>query len=373
MRKNTIIICTWHYFQNIGSQLQAVALFNFIKDLGFDVKILNYRNEKYCKSRFKEKIKTFYNLFSFLCFLFRNKRSGLFNKFCYKNFNLTSLFYGKESIYFDEQPCVIVFGSDQIWAPNAFDDVYFGNFSKLAHGVRKISYAPSIVTKQLFSKEQAHIIKECISSFSSVSFREPISSSVADCFGLTNYEIVCDPSLLMDKSFYEKLSNKKATKKIKNKKYILNYFLTQTNATSSVCASLKGKKGYSVINISKQSEDIADLNLFSKTGPEEFLALVKDSSFVLTDSFHGVCFSLIFRKEFLVVERFDSSDDLNQNKRITHLLDIFGLSDRIVPFGIDNVNDFKINKIDFENAWKKADKFINDSKAFLKNGVLYGE
>ncbi|MCI6329397.1 MAG: polysaccharide pyruvyl transferase family protein [Erysipelotrichaceae bacterium] len=373
MKKKSIIICTWHYFQNIGSQLQAVALFNCIKNLGLNVKVLNYRNKKYCKSHFDETIKVIHPVFSLLCFLLKKRRAGLFNRFCYTNLDLTRLFYGKESISFKTKPDILVFGSDQIWAQNVFDEVYFGSISCLSNDIKRFSYAPSVVTNQVYTKEQAFIIKEHLSLFSSVSFREPISSDISTCFGLKKYEVVCDPSLLMSKTFYEGLSNKKIVKKIKNKNYCLSYFLTQTEKTDHACSSLKEKYGYRIVNISKQSIECADLNLYSKTGPAEFLALVSDSDFILTDSFHGVCFSLIYRKNFFVIERFHSNDDLNQNRRISFLLDIFGLSDRILPFGLENFNDIENVNIDFDRAWKRANWFINKSKKFLEKEIGYDE
>lgn len=361
-----IKICTWHYFQNHGSQLQCLALFNFVKQSCFNVnvKVVDYKSPKFCKSNFIEKIKKHYIFFAFICFFCKKNKTSKFNSFYRKNLKLTKCYYGINGDDVIPDTDLVIFGSDQIWSPNVFDPFYFGENFNI--NTTKISYGSSVVVKQEYSKSNLLFIKNCFKSFKDISFREPIKNSLKDLLEIKKYDVVCDPTLLFDSNFYNKFISKRFEKKYCSKPYILEYFLSDNinflNMVDELCCD---KTILSISSSNNRRKNV--IPLFEKTGPEEFLALVKNADFIYTDSFHGVCFALIYKINFYVIERFSDSDELNQNLRVLHLLEKFGLENRIVPY--DNPVCNACESIDFDKAFKKAKKFIQNSKNYLLRNI----
>lgn len=219
-----------------------------------------------------------------------------------------------------------VAGSDQIWNPsciskeNKIDETYFLNFAPKES--IKISYASSIGS-HTFSKNEEPKIKELLNEFHAISVRE--SGAKQHLENLLGKEVhhVLDPTLLIERQAWEKLIQ--PPKKEENKsKYILFYTVPKAKLTKKAANYYKEKLGIKVVSIDQglYSGSVVDRQI-RDAGPIEFLDAIKNAEFIVTDSFHGVCFSLIFSRPFIAIAPGKHSN------RIESLLTLLGIENRL--------------------------------------------
>lgn len=102
--------------------------------------------------------------------------------------------------------------------------------------------------------------------------------------------------------------------------------------------------------------------------PAEFLSCYASAAGIITDSFHGTIFSILFEKPFWTFERFHSSDPICQNSRVHNLLGNLSLGSRLVPYDT-NVIETLDKKIDYPSVRVVLDRLRNRSLAFLKESL----
>lgn len=368
MKKKKVGIITWHYFPNFGSALQAYALQSTVESLGYKVKILNYRDEKYGK---RNRIKCYVQCLLHIIF---SKNERLSSRFCYpfqyfqkKYLNETRIVKDSHQLsaisrHFD---CIIC-GSDQIWAPNVLNPIYLLNF--VPEGVKKLSYAASIGLDRIPEKLIPQYA-EAISDFHFVSVRESTGAGILKETCGISAEVVLDPTLLVRAAQWEKLENVGGVKnKIGDKKYVFCYFLKPDHEYKNNVLKYAEKNGLNIIGCSQNQEDALWMNkLLKGIGPKEFLWLIHHAEVVLTDSYHGTIFSLLFHKRFVTLERFLNNDEICQNSRIYQLRTYFNLENQIIPYDKDVLwNPEKVDYDKFEQTLKTLRKNSTD---FLKNAL----
>ena len=223
-------IITFHAAFNYGSMLQAYALQTYLSIQGHEVEIINYRS--YFQKSIYYKPFDFHSKYSILSSFKRSlfypssipklkKKWELFNSFLNQNLKLTKEYntlndLEKNSWNYD----LLITGSDQIWNTGATDsgEVYFGNFIN-SENIKKISYAASI--GQYPENVDSNFLKEQIRHFTAISVREERSKEVLIQNNIEKeIEVVCDPTLLIDAYFYNKLYNESP---LINGKYIFFY------------------------------------------------------------------------------------------------------------------------------------------------------
>ena len=173
-------------------------------------------------------------------------------------------------------------------------------------------------------------------------------------------EVLVDPTMLLDSKEWEKVSKKpKQIDKLKNKKYILNYFLGElTSDNKKIIEKFAKKNDCEIINILDKNDP------FYKTGPSEFLYLEENAFLICTDSFHSSVFSILFNRPFLIFERKDKF--LSMNSRLDTLLSKFDLENR--KFSKKEITN-KDLKYDYTKAYKTLEKERKKSKDFLKKAL----
>lgn len=356
---NKVGIITWHYSENYGSALQTYALKRSIEKIGKKVRIINYRAGARTSLLFKLLRFIRYNIiYPSNSFGNRKKR---FEKFRNKNFNETPMYsqnkeLKKNTRNFD----VFVCGSDQIWSPNRFDSAYFLDF--VPNHKRRISYAPSVVIDS-FNEEQKKIVKEEISKFDFVSVRESYGAKIIENITGIKPLDVLDPTLLLDKAEYKKIISKPNIKE----KYILCYLIGDNPIHRKMIEKYSKLTGYKIVALPFRKRDFnfGDYQL-KGAGPKQFLGLIEGAEIVCTDSFHGILFSITFRKDFYAIKRFSESDPINQNERVINILKKFKLEERYVS----DLNDVDIKeKIDYSNIEKIIKKDRKRSLEFLKKSL----
>lgn len=300
-------ILTYHFGTNFGGQLQCYALMRTLENLGHKVCVVNYVPSVSGVSLLSDikqglrHIKKNRNIEGLITAIY----SILYSNAMRKSFAL----YKKEFLKIGPECSLLTFsnlykdldavivGSDQVWAPAHHKSAaYFFNFTPTFNG-RKIAYAPCCAINKLDdNKEQ---IAKLLSEFSSISVRNKETANFVRTAIGTTPPIVVDPTLL-----YE--FNEFKSDVIPKTKYILTYILGEEISEGHKKAINKIRKEYGelpVYSISLTSSKPHYFSWSNKTlwtlNPVDWVDLVRNASFLYTDSFHGCVFALKFKTPFL--------------------------------------------------------------------------
>lgn len=362
-------LLTFHSALNIGAQLQCLALFSKLKDLGHEVEIINYSPyylkkpyEYFCRAR-KE-----FGILSVIKQVLYTLFTRSFPKWYktishYKNFQghylkiSDSIYKNSEDFGSSDYDGFIV-GSDQIWNPeitNIIDPFYTLSFAK--GNKKKIAYAASFSEKHI-SHDQTKDLIGRISDFDAISVREPRLKEYLCGFCSLNISVNLDPTLLLKRVDWLKFIDK--TRLIKDK-YILIYQARGPKEPLELMANKIGNKiGVRYVNASGMNYQIKK-NGMQYVSPVEFLNLVYYSELVITASFHGTALSVILEKPFYSIRVNDGRDG-----RVEDLLSSIDLS-----YCLKDINDDidYMPNIDFSEVEKNLCLKRSESISFLKDNL----
>ncbi len=247
----------------------------------------------------------------------------------------------------------IIVGSDQVWRPtynkNTLRDMFLQFASALP--IKKLAYAASFgVDVWEFSEEDTQVCQQLIKQFSAVSVRE--SSGVSLCSQYLNCPAVevLDPTFLLKKSDYEVILDKTIKE---SRPYILCYSLNMNLQMKSFVEKLATERKMQVKYIS--AEEKMSLSI------EGWLAQFYNASFVVTDSFHGTVFSIVFERQFFVFV-----NAARGNSRLESLLGKLKLSDRLVS---ETRFPVYIEEINYQDKIQIIENERNQSLFFLSNNL----
>lgn len=363
MSNKKIGILTFHRAENYGAILQSYSLFstlNLIKNL--DVFLIDYRSNElekpYRLIYFGNDNKIIYNFLKSIALLWKNiiKKKN-FNSFRRNNMLLTKSIYDKKSFYnlLNEFDYVIT-GSDQVWNLDITKDdkdIYLLNDLKRDNQYKKISYAASIGS-DLKNEEYYKIISNAINDYKSVSVREELAKKYLEEYTNKNIKVCIDPVLLQKEAFWKKVSRKSNI----TKKYLFVYTIDLDDKMINYANKLAKDKELLIVHVDKKGRYKEKSKSMYQCGPDIFLDLICNAEYVLTNSFHGLAFSIIFKKQFVVFPK------KGRNSRIENLLNLCGLEQRNYNSNI-NIDD----KIDYVVVNKKMDKYIDESIKFLEESI----
>lgn len=247
---------------------------------------------------------------------------------------------------------LFVCGSDQIWNSEAeeIDGKYFADF---ADRKKRVSYAASFGIEYVVDERKKEF-KKYLSEMEKISVREQTGSEVVEALINQRPECHIDPTLLLSKNKWDFIADKF---KKPCEKYLFCYFL--------------GKPTDHILNIlneyKKKNEKVNILSIWDRddgthnnVGPGEFLGLIKNAELILTDSFHGTVFSIIYHKPFYTFSRTGVKESMDT--RVVSLLKLLELTDRFEPENItlDGVEqiDFGKSKIILDREKKRAIEYI---------------
>lgn len=356
-------IFTFHCAHNFGAVLQAYALQCYLEKLNNEVYLIDYRPKYLVRSYRKHSIRHWFSKSPIRTikkiftepFLF-NKREKLWNKFeSFINVKLHLYPYSTNADY--PKFNLFILGSDQIWNPKltngTFDKVFLGE------GItsKKIAYAASMGFFKPNSEEK-NILSIFLKELSAVSVREKELNKILLPVVGPNLSVVCDPVFLLSKAEWEK----ECVVVHHRKPYVLCYNLLDSNDCEIQANQIARKLGYDVITITGSPIMFKRGKHYYQTlSPIEFVSYFKEANFVVTSSFHGTAFALIFQKEFYSI-------GLKHNAgRILSLLSILGLERRL----LDTLTNEEIDMIDYTHVTDLLGKYIADSKEFLHRSLAY--
>lgn len=354
---NKIGILTFHNSNNYGAVLQNYALFSTCVNLGNDVTMINYINSEVKNDSIMDEVKRESGVYSKaivlskkLIFLKKNlKKNFNFTKFRKQFLNISKIkFYSPNEFYSNNLDLdYYIVGSDQVWNKNIVKkhiDAYLLNMKKPAI---KISYAASIGELS----NDASIFNK-LKDFKAISVREESSKKYLEYnIKLNNISRNIDPTLLLSKEEWTNISVDVNV----DEDYILLYVVEENEKIKEIVDELSRLTGLKVIYFSKLSNVSNKYKSFYNAGPREFISLFKKASYVVTNSFHGTIFSIIFEKKFFVINH------RSRGSRISELLELLKIESRIIE-------DKKGIVLENEINYKEVKEIISKER---KQGISY--
>lgn len=362
-----ICILTQPLQTNYGGLLQAYALQTVLKRMGHEVWTEDRKYPVCPIRRFIAKMLSpvrgvYYPT------KYQNRIISQFtDSFIHKNINTTDPVITKTKEVFQKyQFDAYIVGSDQVWRPlySSYIPNYFLDFT-VGEKVKRIAYAASFGTSEWeFTPKQTMLCASLLKAFDAVSVRE--DSGVNLCkqyFGVDAVHLL-DPTMLLDKCDYTQLVELEKTPSFKEK--LMTYVLDQSPEKQKIIRKVSKEIGHDPIVVMPDK-------LFNQVGSKEidrcifppvtdWLRGFMDAEYVVTDSFHGMVFSIIFNKPFIVIANKDRGLD-----RFTSLLNKFGLQERLV-YSFDDVTDELIHTpIDYKYVHQILEQEKEKARSFLIN------
>lgn len=366
-----IAILTFQSSNNYGALLQCYALSKTIESLGCKVSIINLQKE-YIKDfshlDFKIKQKTLVKnyltntIFQREFAVFRKKYlSDKFTKSIKRLEGLKTL-----SDKFDS----IVVGSDQVWR-QAYTKKTLSSFylDFASESTKKIAYAASFGLDYFEGDiEVEKKVNKLIHKFNAVSVRE--DTGVEICKNLFNVDAthVLDPVFLLSSTAYEKLIAEKEEES--TSKYLAFYLLNPDGFKEQLIAKVLKKYGIDhKINIYTNDQfnfkrPTFSIRKYKFRSFSSWLATIKNADFIVTDSFHGLAFSIIFNKQFICI-----ANELRGASRMKSVLKLLRLEDRLVFEGQTDYDLSSLNEINYDLVNEKLDLEKEKSLTYLKNAL----
>ena len=350
-------ILTFHRANNYGAVLQAAALQKYISDNICECEIINFmpNNAVPPKATIIHKILHYVKSGIFLKqTIMSNASAKKFDDFRKKYMRISENVYWGD-INIDNANLdydLLISGSDQIFNTTLTGNshAYYLNFT---NKIPKISYASSFGRDDI-TEEEKNLIKNELPKFRAVSCREGSGVSIIKNLCGINPELVVDPVFLLNRHRWE---NMVSVKKI-NKKYILTYLMEENAEINKLSKDLSQKTGLPVyVIIGGKTKNYFGKKL-TGLGPNDFLSTIKNAEYVITNSFHGTAFSIIFGKKFYCFAH------SKRNARLENIMNLIGQKDKLI-----NVYLGDCTHTDGSSAYNEIMPFIDFSKEFLEKNI----
>ena len=351
--KRKVGILTYHDALNYGAVLQAYALRKSLRKIGVsDVEVIDYKNSEVMSAAnlkgllFGGGIKGILLFFSRIGVVFR------FKQFRTKRLHLSKELKTQEEFedYVKGLDYVVV-GSDQVWNEkwNNCDEVFFLN-AKMDNK-KKCSYAASFGFEKL-EEDKIAIYQKRLSEFAYLSVRENSAKDIVEnTLGLTCKQHV-DPVLLLDKEEWEKIEVDVKPKK----PYILLYLVPYQKEAVEYAVKIAKEKGMKIVMGSRSFKNL-NLKHAGNSSPQKFLGLIKNADMIVTNSFHGTAFSVIFEKKAVVM----LNNSRGYNVRSRDLLAMCGIVEDDYKGEL-----VKTDNVDWPHVKQILKKEQNRSKEYMK-------
>lgn len=360
-------IITYHNAINYGAVLQAYALSKQLHIMGIDCNILDYRctavDIQY-KCRGRKNCSSWKNFIAhnLTCILRYNKKKN-FKRF-QKLLPLSTACDCRNLERITRKYSTFITGSDQVFNPvcNKSDPTYFLNFVKKGS---KNAFSASMGSISQFESSSLDTLS-MLSSFDSISMRETDAANYLSQKTGKQCAVTMDPIWLLNKNEWEKIATFN-----KRKPYILVYNLMDLAYMRKFAIELSKKTGLPIISVNRtimgDATYILHSHLASNCSPSDFVGYIENAEYVVTDSFHGASFSILFGKKLFV--GLNKEKD-NTNSRLITILERAGLLNRIIDD--QTISNFNAT-IYYEELYPRLTSSIESSKEYLKKICLIGE
>ena len=367
-----VAVITLHTVSNYGSCLQTYATQSLIEKLGYEAEIIDYwrsnnQLERQVGRAFEgntlgsfapiwRKLPAAKSLMAVPVRAMLLKRRKPFDDFRRERLKLTRPYFSAEDL--DNNPPeadIYCTGSDQVWNSvwnEGFETPYYLSFAP--KGRERIAFSASIGRESINDWEKP-LMREALSKYSAISVREESALGVLEDLGINGAQLVLDPTLMLVREEWGVIAT--MPQRVE-RPYVLVYQLNEGDAFESYVEGLKDRYGVNVVKVSYLSKQRAEYaNNFVAPAVTDFLGLLLNASYVVTDSFHATAFSINCGVPFTVISppRFST--------RITSILGLTHFEDRL----LDDPNNLSMfeQRPDFVSAGETLSRMRNKSEAFL--------
>lgn len=358
-------ILTFHCAHNYGAVLQCYAMQEFLRSKGLDVEIINYRpkfllkpymlwnKERFVRNHFILSLKLL--LVQILMYRSRYKRFQGFERFINKRLNIGKVVFNN-TLPPDYDAYIV--GSDQVWNPmitQGFDPVYFADFPFVKGEKKYISYAASMEANTL-SDDQAAFFKHHFDNFDSLSVREDSLQQLLQPLTSKPIMQVLDPVLMAPSRIWDCFSCDNTGVE----KYVVVYQVRHQPDTLRIAQHIAVQIG-AKLKILVAWPIFRPIEGTNQTAtPEAFVDVIRNAACVVTTSFHGTAFSIVFNRPFYTIKLNDGWDTRSQS-----LLTLLGLTDRIA----DATTSPVFTEIDYSSTNQKLEELRSNSQDYLLSAL----
>lgn len=383
MKKIGLVTVT--YVNNYGSHLQSFALQEKLKNEGFIPEIINIesarkdinrRRRHYVVSRIlnfsemrayipivKRKIALRFDKEYHYIYVDRVKQFKVFSESHYDIAKKVEGWAGLATQCKESFSAVVV-GSDQNWRPANIAGGYY-TLEFVPDDVNKIAYATSFGLDHVIpqQKEKARFF---LSRINHLSVREDSGRRIVEELLHKDIPVVCDPTLLLSASEWDVYI---PSDPIVKGKYIFCYFLGANKEYWGFVKKLKAETGLKIVGIPYGEQYVKGVTSYideipQNIGPFEFVNLIKNASFICTDSFHGCAFSINYNKNVFAFYKFTKRGTMSTNNRIDSMFKWIGMQNQIIKspgkFDLCMLKD-----VDYSDANKRLEAMRTSSIKYL--------
>lgn len=358
-------ILTYHACFNYGACLQAYALQTTIKKLGYKCEIIDYQSDilRNISDVFSKKPTNVREIIKNITrFPYRRQlleRQRMFEEFINNKLELSQLCRTEKDVekQAEEYDCIVC-GSDQTWnldpSVRYQNAVYFLNFPKHQ---RRISYATSFGQWVEKAPQHEEEFLPWVKGYDALSMREQSGVEYLQSKGL-NCELVVDPTLLLEKKYYDAICRERLI----DEPYVLLFTWNGAKDATEIAKKIAQQTHAKPIYIVAPPRAMfSGVERKLDVGPCEFLSLIRYADYIVTNSFHGTVFSIIYQKKFVSVVTG------HVDKRRESLMEHLGLTDHLMTQ--ENFDLAAIDKTDYAGVTEKLAEFKASSMNYLKNAI----
>lgn len=379
-------VCIKYFHENYGGMLQALATVKMLEQRGIDYELIQYKKQLTTI----EKIKSIPRLFNailindkFETFL-KNQgmkrhpeiaendviRMKAFEQFRKEMFTkLSPEFCGYKALCAGAKRYnAVITGSDQLWSPAGLPTNYY-NLMFVPDEVRKISFASSFGVSQIpwYQKRRT---KHFLNRIDYISMRENRGSEIVKELTGRDVPTILDPVFCFTMDGWEKII---PTKREVEEPYIFAYFLGNFSEYREAVRRAAKKLNCRIVALRHLDQYVEDDEQFGDmapydVAPDKFLNLLRGAEYVCTDSFHGSCFSIIHRKQFVIFNRYVDGTRISKNSRIDTLCENLGLQDRRYNGTVELAEHLK-SCIDYQSVDARLLKIKRDTDIYINTAL----
>ena len=379
-------VCLNFRQKNYGSKLQALATIKTFELLGVEYEIIQY-NKRTAKFLLKS-IPRFFNT------VFLHDRYDQIQKFiefrrhpeikqdvdlrnqCFDSYDEQfEKFLSPKFASYDvlKRECPqrydrVITCSDQLWSPSALGSGFY-NLMFAPDDMLKVSWASSFGVSQIpwYQKKRT---KEYLERIQRISVRENRGSEIVKELTGKSVPVLMDPVFIFNQNEWEKLIPHVEPEW---ENYMFCYFLGDNPVHREMAKQIADKKGLKIVTLRHldryvpSDEQFGDIVPYD-VGPERFINILRNASFVCTDSFHGASFSVIFQKQFIVFDRYNNHSTNSKNSRIDSLCENLMLQDRRVN-SFEKLARAAESNIDYSLIEEKLALFSKETMTYLNEAL----
>jgi hypothetical protein len=357
-------IITFHRSINYGALLQAFALQYFLKSRGYDCELIDYLRPRKGYSSFSLFQKIYHGLWEKISpLIIGNKRLKRTEEFraSYMQLSPSYCSSSEQLAQLQDRYSICITGSDQVWNPINTDNdpSYFLAF--VGEKTKKISYAASFGL-HIIPERYHGDYRERLFGLDAIGVRESEAVKIVKELSGRDATITVDPTFLLDSAAWNEL----AAKPRRSKPYILCYYIVNkaiNDRMSSLARQVQQKNGWDIVKIGQREYhkfNLFETNIYT-AGPSEFLGLMQNAAMVITNSFHGCAFSMIFKRPFICV----TSRKHHLKSRLEQLMLASDLGKQLFYIEDHKNDEITVPTIDYDAVCKKMRMQKEASVSFL--------